>query len=154
MILYTYHTFTRYPMTCNYLIFYFQKKDSIGTDYSQMPARSKREVRYKLGIRESNDIKSRRGSNKIRAIQEAQGELSSEASIQQAGRSSSYINNYHQQHRFFVNLLQTKYIQTIYISLKDYQQFLRIKAENALMSNKLKFLVALKGGRNMYSSNI
>ena len=81
MILYTYHTFTRYPMKCNNLIFYFQKKDSAGTPHCNMPVWSKRAVRYTLGIRESNDIKSRRGSNKIRAIQEAEGELSSEASI-------------------------------------------------------------------------
>ena len=100
VILYTYHTFTRYPRKCNYLtFFYYQKKESVGTAHCQMLVWSKRAVRYKLGITESNDIKGRRGSSKIRAIEEEQGELSSEASIQQAGRSSSYVNSSHEPRR-------------------------------------------------------
>ena len=44
-----------------------------------------------------NDIKSRRRSNKVRTFWEAKEESSSEVSLQPAGRSKAYINNYNQQ---------------------------------------------------------
>ena len=57
-----------------------------------------RAVRSRVRVREPNDIKRRRETNKIRIDWEAKGYSSLEASIQPSGRSETYFYSDGQQY--------------------------------------------------------
>ena len=81
-----------------YLSYYSFPKERFGTLHCQKPVDSKRTGESKVDARVPNDIKSRRGSNKIRTFWEHNPEASPEDSIQPVGRYKAYINNSQQQH--------------------------------------------------------